>query len=307
MPASPRTDPEPPIFPPASGRQDFYGSQLRPEQTLELINAVIAGGQFSSTLARRGTDMASLVFPVVDSVDEPEWTAELDPIKVLGLEGEPLIVAPSRLSGITLISLEAVRDGGLNVTQGVEDALRAKYSAVVDRDLLTGSGEDPVPAGLIPQAAAVAGPDLWAATVAAKAEISASGGNPTHLAVSPAALGAEEARTDADGRPLWADGLATFAGVTTVPTPGAVVPMLYDAAKVYLVVRSDYEAYVSLDYGPAFERFAAALRLVVRLAAACPAPAMAMRKLTVTGTGTEPASAQARTQAAPPRSSTGRA
>jgi len=282
--------------PPAAGRETFYGTHLRPEQTLELISAIIAGGQFSSTLTRRDTDMASVVFPVIESVDEPQWTAELEPIKVLGLDGKPLVVAPSRLSGITLISREAWNDGGLNITASVQQALRDRYSAVVDRDLLSGSGEGVIPRGLIGQAAEVAGPDLWAATVTAKARIAASGGLATHLAADPDVLAAEETRTDADGRPLHPDGLGTLAGLQVVPTAGAVEPFVYDRERVMLVVRSDYEALLSEDYGPAYERYAVALRLIARLAAAAPAPGMAMRRLAIGDdsrrTGEQPATAK---------------
>lgn len=270
---------------PASGRQDFYGSALRPEQTLQLVNAIVAGGQFAGTLNRQPTDMASIVFPVLTGTDEPEWTSELAPIPVLGLDGEPVVVAPSRLSGIVLISREAANDGGLNVTAQVEQALRDRFSAVLDRDLLSGTGAAPVPAGLIGQATPVTGNDLWSAVVRAKAQISAAGGTPSHLACDPDVLGAEEARTDADGRPLWPDGLTTFAGVTVVPTAGATDPLLYDAARTMLVVRTDFEALTSEDYTPAFERYALALRLTVRMAAAAPAPGMSMRKLIISGAG----------------------
>jgi HK97 family phage major capsid protein len=187
---------------------------------------------------------------------------------VLGIDGKPLVVAPTRLSGITMISREAWSDGGLNITSQVQQALRDRFSAVVDRDLLSGSGEGAVPRGLIGQAQQVTGADLWAATVTGKAQIAASGGTATHLAADPDLVAAEESRVDEDGRPLWPDGLATFAGVQVVPTAGATEPLLYDAQRVLLVVRSDYEALLSEDYGPAFERYAVALRLTARMAAA---------------------------------------
>lgn len=129
--------------------------------------------------------MASVVFPVLDSIEEPEWTEELAVIPTLGLGGHPLVVAPSRLSGIVMISREAWTDGALNITSAVQEALRDKFSSVLDRDLLSGSGVAPVPAGLIGQAAQVSGPDLWAAVVTAEAQIAASGGTATHLAADP--------------------------------------------------------------------------------------------------------------------------
>lgn len=267
------------------GRQDFHGSQFRPEQTLQMVNAIVEGGQFANTLARQDTNMASVVFPVVDDADEPEWTSELAVIPTLGLHGDPLIVAPSRLSGIVMISRESADDGGLNLTAEVHRALQNKFSQVMDRDLLSGGGTGPVPDGLIGQAAEVTGADLWASVVKAKAEIAASGGTATHVAAAPDILAAEEARTDADGRPLWPDGLATLAGLTAVPTAGATAPLVYDSTRTILVVRSDYEALISEEFTPAFERYAVALRLSVRMAAAAPAPAMAMRRLQVGSNG----------------------
>ena len=267
---------------PGSGRETFYGTRLRPEQTLLLVNAIIAGGQFASTLARINSDAASLVFPVLTGVDEPEWTDELAQIPWLDLEGKPLVVAPTRLSGITLISMESARDGGLNITAMVQEGLRAKYSSVVDRDLLVGDGQAQTPAGLIPAAPAVSAGSLWAAVIAAKAEISAAGGGPSHLAASPDVIAAEESRVDEIGRPLWPDGLATYAGVQVVPTPAADPPLVYDATRTHLVVRTDYEALMSEHVSAAFERYGVALRLTARMAAACPAPVMAMRRLEIT-------------------------
>jgi HK97 family phage major capsid protein len=284
--------------PAIAGRETFYGTSLRPEQTLRLVDAIVRGGQFSSTLTREPTNAASVVFPVIESIEEPEWTAEMAVIPVLGIDGKPLVVAPSRLSGIVLLSREAADDGGLNVTAQVQQALQGKFSAVLDRDLLSGSGAAPVPAGLIGSAAQVTGADLWAAVVRGKAEIAAAGGSASHLAADPDVIGAEEGRVDADGRPLWPDGLATFAGVSVVPTAGATEPLLYDSARTLLVVRSDYEALLSAEYTPAFERYAVALRLTVRMAAAAPAPAMSMRRLEITGSGAGSAG-QAQAKAAP--------
>lgn len=115
-------------------------------------------------------------------------------------------------------------------------------------------------------------------------------------------IGAGESRTDADGRPLWPDGLANFAGVTVVPTAGASAPLLYDSQRTALVVRSDYEALLSEDYVPAFERYAVALRLTVRMAAAVPAPSMNMRRLEIGGSGdTQAVAVPARTSVKAPR------
>jgi hypothetical protein len=63
------------------------------------------------------------------------------------------------------------------------------------------------------------GSDLRLAVNAAKGEIVAAGGNLTTVALPPAAITAEEARLDQDGRPLYPDGMTRFGGLAVVPTP----------------------------------------------------------------------------------------
>jgi hypothetical protein len=58
---------------PGSGREEFYGTHLRPEQTLMLVNAIIAGGQFSNTLSRVNSNAASIILGPTPA-DEPQWT-----------------------------------------------------------------------------------------------------------------------------------------------------------------------------------------------------------------------------------------
>jgi hypothetical protein len=92
-------------------------------------------------------------------------------------------------------------------------------------------------------AAAASGTGLWAAVHAAKGQIVGSGGNRTTLAISPAAAVAEEARLDAENRPLCPDGLDTFAGlqVVRVPALAATEDLVYDRTQVFFVVGEDFE------------------------------------------------------------------
>lgn len=58
-----------------------------------------------------------------------------------------------------------------------------------------------------------------------------------------------------------------------MPTAGAAQSLVYDAARAVVVVRTYFEALMSEDFTPAFERYAVALRLTIRRVAAAPAPA----------------------------------
>lgn len=263
-------------------RSGLLGTPLRPEQVAAIVNAVISGGQFAGTLTRLNSTLGSVVFPVISAVDEPEWIPEFGVYPTLGLHGEPLVVVPAKIGGTALIPGELWDDMGRNLTVETENVLRSEFSRKVDRDLLAGSGDPaPTPTGILDGAAEVAAPSLWAGVIRAKGQLTAAGGSPSHVAMTADAIAAEEERVDNDGRPLYPDGLATFAGLTVVAVPAANPPLVYDSSRVFLVVRRDYTALLSDQYAPAFERGAWALRLDARMNIGVPAPSQAMRKLII--------------------------
>jgi len=101
-------------------------------------------------------------------------------------------------------------------------------------------------------AAASNGTSLWGAVHAAKADIISAGGGPTTLALPPSAIVAEESCVDGEDRPLYPNGLTTYAGLdlVAVPTMAAAEGLVYDRTGTYLVVAQDFKVTPSRDYAP---------------------------------------------------------
>ena len=74
-----------------------------------------------------------------------------------------------------------------------------------------GSGVAPVPQGILGVAAEVSGADWYEAAVKAKAAIATAGGEPSHIALSPAVIGDLENTRDDIGHPLFPDASTIFA------------------------------------------------------------------------------------------------
>lgn len=268
-------------IPPAITTPSFGGHLVPPDVVARIITTIVGGSPFAASLSRLPTGRTSVAFPVLTDADDPSWVAEMGIIPTLGLDTDAYVVATSKLAGTVLISLEAVDDATFNVSQQTEQILRDTFSAKLDRDLVSGDGQGATPAGVTSIAPEVAGPDLWGAVAAAKGEIANAGGAPSHLALNPTAAAAEEGQRDGLGRPLYPDGLQTFAGLTVVRGLAATVPLVYDSSRCWLIVRRDFQADLSRDYAPAFERYAVALRLVGRFGLAIPTVINSVRKLDV--------------------------
>lgn len=122
----------------------------------------------------------------------------------------------------------------------------------------------------MPRATVTRGPDLRAATFAAVGAIGDDGGAPTHIALAPSVYAAEAGREDTDGRPLYPDGLSSFAGLESVLVPGLATPLVYDATRLLFVVARDFKATVSRDYAPAFKKEEVAIKVTGRFGIGCP-------------------------------------
>ncbi len=279
--------------PPAITTPSFGGHLVPPDVVQRIISTIVGGSPFAASLTRLPTQRTSVAFPVLTDLDDPSWVAEMGLIPTLGLDSDAYVRAVAKLAGTVLISLEAVDDATFNVTQQTEQILRDTFSAKLDRDLVAGDGQGATPEGVLTAAPEVAGPDLWSAAVEAKGELGTAGGQPSHIALSPALAAAEEGRRDDIGRPLYPDGLTIFAGLTVVRALAATVPLVYDSSRCWLIVRRDFQADVSRDYAPAYERYAMALRLVGRFAAAIPTPVNSIRQLDVAGDGNGATAARA--------------
>jgi HK97 family phage major capsid protein len=248
-----------------------------------LLSAIVDGNPFANSLTRWDTSNSTAVFGVLN-VTGAAWINEGDVKPDLATDASSVVVSTSELAGIALISDRAIRDTRVNLQAETQRILRAHFGRTLDDGLLHGNGTPPNPLGVLGIAAAAAGTGLWAAVHTAKGQIVAAGGNPTTLALSPAAVVAEEARRlDAENRPLYPDGLVTFAGleVVRVPALAATEFLVYDRTQTFFVVGDDFQVTPSRDYAEAYKRDALALRVSGDFAVAVPIPTMAIRKLTV--------------------------
>ncbi|MET7280161.1 hypothetical protein ABZS29_18140 [Kribbella sp. NPDC005582] len=124
----------------------------------------------------------------------------------------------------------------------VERVMKAFFARRLDDGLLHGNGVAPNPQGVFSVAPeAAADTDLWDAVMVAKGEIVAAGGTPTTLALDPVAVVQEEGRIDANGYPVYRDGLTRYNGldVVAVPSLAAGEALVYDRAEVFWVVAED--------------------------------------------------------------------
>lgn len=255
---------------------------FRPDTIARIVSVIVGGAPFSASLTRQPTARASVTFPVVTDTDDPDWVPEMGTIPLLDMDTEAYNVAAHKLAGIVLASLEAVHDEDWPIEKQVEQVMRDTFSAKLDRDLIGGDGENATPRGVLAVAPETAGADLELAAIAAQAQIGQDGGTASHIALNPLILGQIKSARDQIGRPLYPDADTTFAGLSTVTAPAAAQPLVYDAKRAFLIVRKDFTMDMSNDYGPAYERYAVALRLTGRFTVAVPTPNNSIRKLTVT-------------------------
>jgi hypothetical protein len=136
---------------------------------------------------------------------------------------------------------ESIADTAYNLDEQVSNALVDAFSHQLDLGPLTGTGDvDNQPTGVVRVADESTGDSLWSAAAAAIGELGEAGGAANTVALGAAAAATEAARVGDDGHPVYPDGLATFQGLNVVRVPGLTTPLVYDAARVYLVEREDF-------------------------------------------------------------------
>jgi HK97 family phage major capsid protein len=258
-------------------------STMFPAQVVAVISAIVGGANFARSLSALPTNRTSVSFPQLDPED-PEWVAELGVIPTLNADQSEHEVAVSKLAGSILVSLESIDDTDFPAVQQTEQILQDTFSAKLDRDFIGGAGPHPTPTGILAVAAEVAGADWLAAAVRAKADIATAGGTPSHIALSPAVIGDLEGTRDDIGHQLYPDASTVFAGLETVSAVAATQPVVYDASRLWMVIRRDFEVNMSDQVSEAWNRYARSVRVVGRFALAAPLPSRSVRKLAVTET-----------------------
>jgi HK97 family phage major capsid protein len=266
----PPTPPEPGLV------TGSFAGTLTPAQVWALLNALVSGSPFASSLTRAETATGRLAFPTV-APSGYAWLEELQEVPNLVLNDKALIVSVAKVVGLLPVSSEMQSDSAVNITTWVGGALADSLSRDLDLGLLQGTGS-PQPDGIIAQADAVSGPTLIGAAGAAIAAIGESGGQANTIALSPTAYAAELTATDVDGRLIHPDGLPDLIGLRIVQVPGLDPPLCFDATRTFLVLGQDSNVTVHDD--PHHD----ALLLLVKARAnvGVPVKDQAIRKLTVT-------------------------
>jgi HK97 family phage major capsid protein len=162
----------PPAAPPVT-TASFEGV-LHPQHVANILNLLVAGAPFASTLAPFPTARNEVAWPTAKP-DRPAWLGEFDDLPVVGLGDDADIVGVCKLGNIVLMSNEAWADTDRNLTAEFGRLLEDSASAELDRGVLYGAtGKEP--RGVVAAAQAAAGEDLAAALTTAIGSIGDAGG-----------------------------------------------------------------------------------------------------------------------------------
>jgi Phage capsid family len=253
-----------------------FSGTLTPAQVWALLNALIEGSPFASSLTRANTSTGKMAFPTVGPTGFA-WLEELQEVPNVLLNDEALIVSVAKVAGLLPVSSEMQNDAAVNITTWVTGALADSLSRDLDLGLLRGTGR-PQPNGIIAQAGEVEGPTLIGAAGAAIAAIGEAGGTTNTIAMSPTVYAAELTRTDDLGHLVHPDGLPDLIGLNIVQVPGLDPPLCYDSGRCFLVLGQDS------DVTPHDDPHHDAMLLLVKARAnvAVPVKDKSIRKLKVT-------------------------
>ena len=125
-----------------------FQSVLWPQDVANILNLLVGGSPFASTLTRYPTSRHAVAFPTAKP-DRPAWLAEMADIPVVGLGDDADIVATCKLASIVLLSNEGFADTDHNLTAEFGQLLEDSASAERDRGCLYGTGS-PEPRGSWP-------------------------------------------------------------------------------------------------------------------------------------------------------------
>jgi HK97 family phage major capsid protein len=253
---------------------------LHPPDIAQMINLLVGGSPFASSLTRFPTTRAEVAFPTA-APDKPAWTAEAAALPQIGLHDAADIVAVKKLGEVLKLSSESVSDTSVNLTAMVGALLKDAAGPELDRGLLYGTLAAE-PKGVVPASAAADGTTLDAAITTAIGSIGDAGGAANCLAAKPSLLAKWRNLRDTQQRMLYENGIGAAFGLTEVAVPSLTDTLVYDATRLYLIVRTqDFEVAYSQDFY--FDSDSVALRVRGRFAAGMPAPAKTARKVTVAG------------------------
>jgi HK97 family phage major capsid protein len=255
----------------------FQGYPFPPDVQAEIINLLVGGAPFSSSLTRQPTIRSSVAWPTAKPTGYA-WLDELQPFPTVGLDDDAYVCAVCKIGGIVDVSNESVTDNSVNLTNNLSLVLRDSLSRDLDLGILNGGGP-PAPVGVIGVAPEANGADLLAAAATARGSIADAGGTASHFAISGANLAAADTAKDSNGQLVYPAGFAAAIGLTAVTVPELATTLVFDASRCYLAVRNDVAVDMSRDWH--FHLDATSIRVKARVAAAIPDPPKSIRKLVI--------------------------
>ncbi|GAA1593272.1 hypothetical protein GCM10009789_54130 [Kribbella sancticallisti] len=262
-----------------------FDGQFPAEVYPVILNAIAGGNPFAQSLTRWDSGQTDSVFRTITGMSGAAWINEGDVKPSMTIDTEGVLVKAEELAGIPMLSDRMIRDSRTDIVAEVQRVMREFFARRLDDGLLHGNGVAPNPKGVFSVAPdAAAGDDLWDAVTIAKGEIVAAGGTPTTLALDPVAVVQEEGRIDANGYPIYRDGLTRYNGLDVVAVPSLATgeALVYDRTEVFWVVAEDFTITPSREYAPAYERDSVALRTSGQFGVGVPNPTKAIRQVTVT-------------------------
>ena len=267
--------------PPAVNSGAFNGVIVPVDVQARIINLLIERAAFASSLSRLPTSSGTVAFPTA-SPSGAAWVGELAKIPTMSLNDDADLVAVAKFAGLLDLSSELLSDSAINLSAQIGTLLQDSLSRQLDDGLLHGGGP-PAPRGVVATAPETSGADLLEAVLAARGSIADAGGTATTVAASGAVLAAADGARDDSGALMFPGGFAAVTGLVPVTVPDLDPPLVYDATRMYLVVRSDAAVEMSRDFR--FDFDAVTLRVRARMAVGCPDPEKTLRKLAVAGAG----------------------
>jgi HK97 family phage major capsid protein len=271
----------------------FDGVICPPELQLEVVNRVLGGAPFSRSLDPLPTGSGRVDWPTAGPVGGG-WIGEGKPLPEVQINAASYSVVVKKLAGVFELSNEMMFDARLNVGAALGQVVTESLGPQLDDGVIRGGGDaEDSPVGVWGIAGAVADAALWPGIWSAVGELGDDGGHATHVALRPSTWAAEAARVDAAGRPLYPGGLVEAGGLTFVQVPALEADqcLVYDSARVRLIVRSDFGA--EFDGSAGFARDVTLARIIGRFAVGVPVVAKSIRKLTITAPAPEMAEAKA--------------
>ena len=262
--------------------QDFDGVVTPADLQVGIVNRLLGGAPFARSLDPLPVSSGLVAWPVA----RPQgggWTAEGSPLPQVDLGSTSYRVVVKKLSGAFPFSNELMGDAAYNIAADVGNVVRDHLGPQLDEGVIHGSAaEEDSPIGVWEIADAVDDAELWAGIWDAVGELGDDGGGADTVALRPSTLAAEASRVDANGRPLYADGLVEVGGLSFVGAPGLAADeaLIYDSTRVRLLVRRDFA--VEFDASAGFLSDVTWGRVIGRFAVAVPDKSKAIRKLTIT-------------------------